>query len=615
MKFRYLSIVAVLAVLGLSSCNDYLDKVPDTRVYLANVEQLRQLMVDGYLSSSYAATCELSTDNVIDNNSPDDNGVRYNLSAYDVADNQLYAWQEVTLSMDNDTPSGLWSSAYNAVAVANAVLEKVAQFEETGFDDTGAELSAADKDKLSGVKAEALLVRAYHHWLLVNVFCMPYGGPEKSKAYQGVPYITEPETKVKPHYDRPSLAYDYEMIEKDLLEGLELVNEQIYEVPKYHFNKAAANAFAARFFLFKREYDKAEAYATAAFKGNDPATMCSTLWTKTSFYYISDIGRGATSIENANVMMCFSNYTTWWRRMLGYRYTCNRAARRATVQGPGPTWENCRYVNSRTNVTFAMHPAFNGYCGTAGGQEYGTYFAGTCFEQFEYTNKIAGIGYCHGVRAEFTTEETLLVRAEARLFLGKIEEAFEDLNIWDQARQKNASTDDRMVPLSDTNIRTFYTKCLDKYVRNRDREVELNEQKGTLMPGQTAGGHYEDSIFFGIAKPIHIDEICPSDKYHVTPEIEPYLQCVQHFRRLETVHTGMRWFDIKRLGLEVKRKIGRTGTDMLVSGDGRYAIQVPYEVIAAGMDRTDRTRNALEHQDVGASSAKATSASEYKQVN
>lgn len=603
--------VAVLALLAMTSCNDYLDKVPDTRVYLANVEQLRQLMVDGYMAYSYAPTCELSSDNVIDNNSPDDNGVRYNLAAYDVGDNQLYAWQPVTLSMDQDMPSGVWSGAYGAISVANAVLDKVAQFEQAGVDDTGVEITGTEKEKLNAVKGEALLSRAFHHWLLVNVFCMPYAGPEKSKQYQGIPYITAPETVVKPHYERPSLAEDYELIEKDLLEGLGLVNDQLYEVPKYHFNRAAACAFAARFFLFKREYDKAEKYATDAFKGNDPATMCSTLWTKTSFYYISDIGRGATAIDNANIIMDFSNYTTWWRRFVqSGRYACNRAAKRATVQGPGPTWESCRYVNSRTNVTFAMHPAFNGYCGTAGGQEYGSYFAGNCFEQFEYTNKIAGIGYCHGVRAEFTTEETLLVRAEARLFLGKIEEAFQDLDIWDKARQNNASTDDRMVPLSHENIVKFYTKCLDKYTRNVGQEMKFNDNKGSIQSAdQTSGGHYEDSIMYGIAKPIHIDEICPSDKYHVTPEIEPYLQCVQHFRRLETVHTGMRWFDIKRFGLEVRRKIGRTGKDILKSGDPRYAIQVPYEVIAAGMEATKRT---TEQSDAGSGSARAVS---YSQAN
>ena len=556
MKLKYIAIMAIVAMTSLSSCKDFLDKVPDTRVYLNTVEQLRQLMVDGYMGTSYACLAELSSDNVIDNNSPSDEGVIYNLAAYDIADNQLYAWQDVTLASDNDTPSGVWSGCYGAIAVCNAVLEKALVWEQTGIDGEGNTISATDMEKLRAIKGEALVSRAFHHWMLCNVFCMPYAGPELSKQLQGIPYTTEPERTVQPHYERGTLQQDYEMIEKDLLEGLPLIDDQIYEVPKYHFNKASSNAFAARFYLYKREYDKAVEYATASFKGNDPATMLNQIWSQTDFYYIKDIGRYNTSVNNQAVMMCFTNYTTWWRRFLGYRYTPNREAKRATIQGPGPSWNSCRYINTRSQETFAMNPCFASVCGSAGGQEYGAYFAGNSFEQFEYTDKLAGIGYCHGIRAEFTTEQSLLTRAEANLFLGNLDAAFDDLNLWDQARQKNAGGDDRMVPLTKALIRSFY---------NPDND-----------PG------------FGIMKDIHIDEVCPSDKYHVTEEILPFLQCVQHFRRIETVHTGQRWFDIKRFGLEIPRKIGPTGTDLLEMNDLRKAIQIPNEVLSVGFEPNDR---------------------------
>jgi len=552
MKLKYIAILVAVALTSLTSCKDFLDKVPDTRVYLNNVEQLRQLMVDGYMASSYACVAELSSDNVIDNNSPSDDGVIYNLSAYDISDNQLYAWQDVDLASGNDTPSGVWSGCYGAIAVCNAVLEKALEWEQTGVNGDGVKLSAQDMDVLKAVKGEALVSRAFHHWILCNIFCMPYAGPEKSKQFQGIPYTTVPEKVVHPHYERGTLAEDYEKIEKDLMEGLPLINDQIYEVPKYHFNLASANAFAARFFLYKREYDKAVKYATASFKGNDPSTMMNDIWSNSSFYYISDIGRYNTSVKNASVMMCFTNYTTWWRRFLGQRYTPNRDAKRATIEGPGPTWNSCRYINNRTKETFAMHPCFSSVCGSAGGQEYGSYYAGNMFEQFEYTDKLAGIGYCHGIRAEFTTEQSLLTRAEANLFLGNIDEAFADLKIWDVARQKNVAGDDRMIELTKDVIVKFYSKDND--------------------PG------------YGIMKDIHIDEVCPSEKYHVTPEILPFLQCVQHFRRIETVHTGQRWFDIKRFGLEIPRKIGPTGEDLLTVHDLRKAIQIPNEVLSAGLE-------------------------------
>lgn len=554
MKSRYLTILAVLALLSLGSCNDYLDKVPDTRVYLTTIEQLRELLITGYSDANYACVGELSSDNVIDNNSPSSDGVRYNLPSYSVADDQLYAWDDVDMGTDSDTPSGIWSGCYGAIAVANAVLERAEQFEKEGID--GVQLTPEERETLNAIKGEAYLIRAYHHFILCNIFCMPYRGPELSKQLPGIPYTTKPETVLKPHYERGTLAEDYEMIEKDLLAGLPLINEQIYDVPKYHFNKASSNAFAARFYLFKREYDKVVEYATAAFKGNDPASMCNDVWNQDDFYYISDIGRYYTGTERAANMMLITSYSTWWRRFLGYRYTPNRDAKRATIQGPGPSWENCKYRNTKTKETFSMNPCFAGVCGSAGGQEYGAYFAGTCFEQFEYTDKLAGIGYCHEVHGIFTTEETLLCRAEAYVFLGDIDAAFNDLKIWDDARQNNISkSSSNAVPLTKALIEKFYTKD----------------------PG------------YGIKKDFHIDEVCPSDKYHVTDEILPYLHCVEHYRRIETVHTGQRWFDIKRFGFEITHLIGANESRTLLPLDSRYAIQIPTEVLSAGMEKTDRT--------------------------
>ena len=87
MKAKYFSIAAGLLLMALSSCNDFLDKTPDTRVYLVNVEQLRQLMVDGYMGVNIAQTGEISSDNVVDNNAPPTlkSGMRYNLKAYSLA--------------------------------------------------------------------------------------------------------------------------------------------------------------------------------------------------------------------------------------------------------------------------------------------------------------------------------------------------------------------------------------------------------------------------------------------------------------------------------------------------------------------------------------------------
>lgn len=205
-----------------------------------------------------------------------------------------------------------------------------------------------------------------------------------------------------------------------------------------------------------------------------------------------------------------------------------------------------------------MHPCFNGSCGINGKNEYGNYFAGNVSEQFEYTDKIAGIGYTHVTRSEFTGEELLLTRAEAKLFLGDINGALADLDVWEKARRDCPSaegSEDMFVDLSVDNIRSFY---------------------------------YDQDPGYGIAKTINIDQICPSQWTIGSPEEIAMLQCIQHFRRIEMIHTGMRWFDIKRLGLEFDRKIGKDETDHLSILDERKAVQIPAEIVAAGMERNPR---------------------------
>ncbi len=571
MKLRYL-IMAGVALLGLSSCSDFLDKPSDTRVTLTNTEQLRMLMVSAYPSYNYASFCELSTDNFIDNNSPSIDGVRYNLNAYNRNDDEAFAWEDIRSVSDSDSPSDLWEGYYNSIATCNAVLEKVEEFEANG------ENSA----KLQAVKGEALITRAYSHFMLANIFCMPYRGPELSKQYPGIPYITKPETTVKPHYERGTLAETYANIQRDIEEGLPLIDDGIYEVPKYHFNKQAAYTFASRFYLYKRDYPKVLECANTVFGGadTDPSPYMSDIWAQTNLNYAHEYNRYYVNSIHPRNFLLISTYSSWQRHLsYHYRYTVNRNGMRGSVQGPGPTWEKCRYQITSLGWTFSLHPCFMSIW-TSGGQEYGVWWAGTAGEQFEYTDKIAGIGYAHQVLAEFTGEEALLNRAEAKLFLGDIDGCVADLGVWDAAHRNcpNVEADNRMDPWSKEIVWNFYTKAEDKYLRNT-----RPERRDIL------GSKYNDSIYFEIAKPLHIDEVCPSAEYHNTPEINPFLQCIQHFRRIEFFLRGLRWFDIKRFGISYNHVIGKDArVETLKVLDPRLAIQIPNEIIAAGIDPNDR---------------------------
>jgi hypothetical protein len=110
--------------------------------------------------------------------------------------------------------------------------------------------------ELQAQRGEALLCRAWAIFQLSNIFCLAYN-PETADKDLGLPYPMEPETQLNPHYVRGSMAELYANIDKDLQEGLPLVDDNMYTVPKYHFNKAAAYAFASRFYLYYQKWDEA----------------------------------------------------------------------------------------------------------------------------------------------------------------------------------------------------------------------------------------------------------------------------------------------------------------------------------------------------------------------
>jgi hypothetical protein len=70
----------------------------------------------------------------------------------------------------------------------------------------------------------------------------------------------------------------------------------------------------------------------------------------------------------------------------------------------------------------------------------------------------------------------------------------------------------------------------------------------------------------------------------VTANQRPLIHCVLHFRRIETMFDGYRWMDLKRYGIEIEHNVSGSGITKLLYNDDRRAIQIPQEVISAGID-------------------------------
>src|SRR5690606_25051836 len=123
---------------------------------------------------------------------------------------------------------------------------------------------ATDGKDYSAQKGEALVARAYAHFMLVTLYANVYD-PVTASTDPGIPYVKEPEEIVLKKYERKTVQYVYEQIEQDLETGIPLIDDNAYKAPKFHFTTSAAHAFASRFYLFKRDYRQVVAHASQVF--------------------------------------------------------------------------------------------------------------------------------------------------------------------------------------------------------------------------------------------------------------------------------------------------------------------------------------------------------------
>ena len=544
-----LGLVAGASLLTVS-CSDFLDTAPDTRTEINTVESVRQLLATAYTQFNYGLIAELSSDNVVDNNAPHvsnmtNNTVYYSLNAADRMSDELFAFEPVVTNSGNDTPNNIWMGFYNAIATVNHALENLDRIE------TEQTLSASDRALASACRGEAYLSRAYHHFILVNMFSQAYRSDELSMSDVGIPYVTVPEKDLLQHYDRGTVTETYRMIEQDLQEGLKRVNDSYYAVPKYHFNRNAAYAFAARFYLFKHEYDSVIKYANLVL-GDTPGEVSGLLRDYTQFKdrnLVDDAINVWIDNDSPANLLLMPTYSAAMRYFSsGYRYALNHEAAAGSLNGFGPSW------------LLNIHPTFMGAGLLHNGiQDYGL-MSLKLGEKFRIMNKVANTGYAIIVRMEFTTDLLLLERAEAYIMKFDLPSALADLHAWDQNLQ-NGPVDNSayFVELTNEAILSFYASD------NEDAASSLLDYS-------------------------NVDKMIPGHKIY-SGDMEAYMNCLMHFRRLETIHTGMRFFDLKRLGIEYSHEIGKAQgvmeperVEFLYWNDPRRALEVPQESIIMGLE-------------------------------
>ena len=548
-----LSLGAVL--FAATSCSDFLDKEPDERVIISTPEQVSSLLVTSYPDTNYGPLCELSSDNFADNNVPHYNDeskkmVYYNLAAYDRRDDEIYRFEPVKSNEQQDSPTSIWQGYYSSIASVNHAL--------TYLDEIKANNGGVMTDRMKAAYGEAHIIRAYCHFMLVNIFSQAYKDPEASKQDIGIPYITKVGDVVHENESRGTVAGVYENIQKDLEEGLLYVTDTYYEKPKWRFNVNAAHAFAARFYLYIRDYDKVIYHANHVL-GTDRSALAAKLMSYSKFSECVSTDDYANAWQNPsdpNNIMLISTQSLAIRHLSGgVRYACNADAAKQTVMRSGPTW----------NWTIIPCAMVSGLF-VNGDQDYGLIQA-KIMERFEYSDKVSGTGYPHTIRREFTHTQLLLDRAEALLLSSTqrdIPGAVADLIEYDKSRQSFSEEDKKfysnggnMEELTEKILLRYYT-----YVEGRNKQ----------NPGVVENYNFTQNM---------------SSSFVVPDDVTPYLNCLMDFRRYEQLFDGNRFFELKRWGIEYAHEYrddaGVVQKVTLAWNDPRRAIELPQKVLSAGL--------------------------------
>lgn len=537
MKNRYpIVVISALSALFAASCNDYLDETPDNRTELDSDDKITRLLTSAYPKTTYALYTNYMSDD------HDDIGTGYgDMSNYETFMTQAWNWEHITEESDDDAPKSTWESHYTAIAVANQALDAIA--------------GLGNPSSLDAQRGEALICRAYAHFRLVNLFCQHYS-EEFGATDLGIPYSESPETEVSPVYSRGTVKDVYEKIDRDIEEGLPLIDDNIYSVPKYHFNRLAATAFAAEFNLYYRRYDKAIEYANVVL-GNNPEVMMRDLssWRNTTLLPADVDVRGMAYInatENANLLLMTCNSSlglTTSNYYYGKRYLYNvYISNNEVLNSKSVLW-----TTETVDINTFLLPCF-GFASTPV-----MYTRLNIPYIFEMTDPVAETGFSHSVLPVYTTENSLLVRAEANVMKANPDyaAAMADINLWVRKHVVAAY----QAPKTEQQVADYYG---------------------------------------GLA---YYTSTAPTTRKKLNPEVpfadakqEAFIHALLHLRRIEFFGEGQRWFDVKRYGIEITRRQFRyvngqpsvTEEDKLAPRDPRRAIQLPVGVIAAGMEANPR---------------------------
>jgi len=159
------------------------------------------------------------------------------LDFYSTSFSDLGEFQQRDVNAENGSLLTLWSSAYNTIYGANAIIE--------GLESSTA-VTPGTRDQLLG---EALFVRAFTYFYLVNLF-------------GDVPLATTTDYRVNATLGLADIETVYAQLIDDLLRAVQLLGPEYVSADRVRPSRWTAHALLARVYLYRGEWEAAETHAS-----------------------------------------------------------------------------------------------------------------------------------------------------------------------------------------------------------------------------------------------------------------------------------------------------------------------------------------------------------------
>jgi len=386
MKRILIHIVTLVTVVLLAGCEKFLDVPPEKK----NNLEIKTAEALDMLLNNYNVIFDRSREVVL---AHDNYGIYkdYYLARPSRFDGQLkyILWYTDHCALQ----TYYWENEFLKIAYANTILATINDVEGT---------AQAKKVLIQ----DAHFLRAYEFFTLATLYCLPYS--DETKSALGLPL-------------KKTLVYDEDITRKSLEETMNFIEEELNLAlettqPRdinrlWRISLPAVQAFAARFYLYIHDYQKAEYFANEALQAHSSLVDYETYFTPFMRTYSS--GGGTYVAPNAPTNYKFDEI--YFARVL-YNHTQNAV----------PSEDLLNLYDQANDYRYEAFIVENYSYNRASVPGWPAYW------------QFGSIGILHGP----TTAEMFLVRAECKARRGDLTGAVADLNAVRSHRYKNGTYTD-----------------------------------------------------------------------------------------------------------------------------------------------------------------------------